>query len=408
MLSSAYRDPCYDAVVGRRAALAFVAIAALGCQFSVPGFPVGVDGSAKDGAPVADASHGPGFVPSHVSLDDVVPGASSLAGAHDIDTEQLQIDGAGPAPGILFAAEPGHDDWAVLSVRDFNVTNDLRVHGRRALVVIAVGSIEIGAKLHAGAEQRTPGPGGQFTGQGAGSDGKHSNIDDSGGGGAGHATVGAAGGDSMSSSNGQGGAAGGDYSTELAGGSGGGAGAGVAGSNPCPPDRGFSLGGAGGGVVQLSAGVSISVLFAGVIDAGGGGGRGGCKEAASAGGGGGSGGSLWLEAPTMNLAGTLTANGGAGGAGGRVSGTDSNDGQDGQDGHASAVPAAGGSSAGMGSGAGGNGGVLGIGPQPGEKATNGGGGGGAYGRIRLRTRAAAAITGAQTVFSPAPDRTVDF
>ncbi len=395
-------------LVRRRAALAFVAFAAGGCQFVVPGFAVGVDGSSRDGAFAADAAHGPGFVPTHVSPSAVVPGASSLAGPRDIDTERLQIDGMAPAPGFLFAAEPGHDDWAVLSVRDFNVTNDLRVHGRRALIVVAAGSIQIGAKLHAGAEQRTPGPGGQFTGQGAGSDGKSSDIDDSGGGGAGHGTSGAAGGDSASLSNGQGGAAGGTYSTELAGGSGGGAGSGLSGNNPCPADQGFGLGGAGGGAVQLSAGIALDLLFSGVVDAGGGGGRGGCKESASAGGGGGSGGSLWLEAPTMNLAGTLTANGGAGGAGGRATNGGSSDGQDGQDGRASTTPAVGGASGGTGSGAGGNGGVLGVGPQPGGKSTNGGGGGGAYGRIRLRTRGASAITGAQTVVSPVAEKTVDF
>lgn len=396
---------------GRRALLAVLAsgLAASGCGFAVPGFSVSTDGAASDGGLVVDAAHGPAFVPAHVSPGAVVPGASSLSGASDIDTEQLRIDGAAPIPGIVFKADPVNDGWAVLSVHDFSVTRDLLVHGRRALVVVAVGAIEVRATLHAGAQQRTPGPGGQFTGEGPGSDGKSSNANDSGGGGAGHGTLGATGGASASSSNGEGGQGGIAYATELAGGSGGGAGSGaVGGAIPCPGNQGFSLGGAGGGVVQLSAGTSLDVLFAGTIDAGGGGGRAGCKESASAGGGGGSGGSLWLEAPKMNLAGSITANGGAGGSGGRANGTDSNDGQDGQDAPSSTTPARGGQSTGMGSGAGGDGGVLGVAPATGDKATNGGGGGGAVGRIVLRTRATSPITGATTVISPAPAKSVDF
>ncbi|MEO6952492.1 MAG: hypothetical protein ABI321_11810 [Polyangia bacterium] len=396
-------------MMGRRAVLASIFAAASGCSFVVPGFPVGTDGAVPDAALFVDAAHGAAFVPAHVPPNAVVPGASKLSDVRDIDTERLYIDGATPMPGIVFSADPGNDDWAVLSVHDLTITHDVLVHGRRALIVVAVGSIEVGATMHAGADLRSPGPGGQRTGEGPGSDGKKSSTNDSGGGGAGHGTVGAVGGASASNSNGQGGAGGIAYDDELAGGSGGGTGSGaVGGDDPCPTNQGYSLGGAGGGVVQLSAGVSIDVLFAGIIEAGGGGGRAGCKESASAGGGGGAGGSLWLEAPTMNLAGKITANGGAGGSGGRANGSDSNDGQDGQDGQPSTTPAQGGQSPGMGGGAGGQGGVLGVAPTPGDKSTNGGGGGGAVGRIVLRTRTSSPITSASTVISPAPEKSVDF
>ena len=59
------------------------------------------------------------------------------------------------------------------------------------------------------------------------------------------------------------------------------------------------------------------------------------------------------------------------------------------------------------SGAGGSGGARGVDATPGQRALNGGGGGGAVGRVRLRTHAAAPITSAGTVVSPAPVLTTD-
>jgi hypothetical protein len=72
------------------------------------------------------------------------------------------------------------------------------------------------------------------------------------------------------------------------------------------------VGGAGGGAVYLIAAASIVVT--GNIYASGAGGAGGLQR--RGGGGGGSGGLIGLEAPTITVTGTVTANGGGGGGGG--------------------------------------------------------------------------------------------
>ena len=70
--------------------------------------------------------------------------------------------------------------------------------------------------------------------------------------------------------------------------------------------RGSDDGGAGGGAIQLVAGVQINVGIGGTVSVGGG----GVSHFARAGGG--SGGAILLEAPSVTMAGTLAANGGAG------------------------------------------------------------------------------------------------
>lgn len=391
-------------------ALAFPASA---CQFQVAGIPI--DGE-PDFASLAMLDLGPdlakpGFVPAHVAPTHVQEGAASLGGIIDIDTESFRLNGNPPPAGVLFMAEATHPEWAVLSVRDFTAAADVKIHGGRAFLLIATGEVKLDAVMHAEAVLRVPGPGGQFTGMGVGGDGKSNGPADSGGGGAGHGVVGAAGGDSMATTNNQGGAGGGVYTPELAGGSGGGNGAGLTPSfpaQPCPANQGWSAGGAGGGVVQISAKLNLDISETGGINVGGGGGRGGCGESASSGGGGGSGGTIWLESPTMRIVGRLAANGGGGGSGGRNSVTQ-DDGNDGQGGRLDLMPAAGGPRPpGSGGGAGGAGGVLNVDAAPGQKETNGGGGGGAVGRIRLRTRAVSPTTAPGTVLSPAPEKTVDF
>lgn len=74
---------------------------------------------------------------------------------------------------------------------------------------------------------------------------------------------------------------------------------------------GALLGAAGGGALQLVAGQKIVIAAAGFIDAPGDG----------TGGGGGSGGAILLEAPTVQVLGSITANGGSGGAPGGNPGT---------------------------------------------------------------------------------------
>ena len=386
------------------------------CHFDVSGFPALGDGldsgdaTAYDGGSV-DSLTPAAFSPAHVSPSDIENGAASLSGAQDIDTDALTIDGRTPPPGVLFHAEASNDGWAILAVHDFTVTSDVTVHGRRALLVVAVGSIEIDAIMHAEAQQRAPGPGGDYTGMGRGSDGKHSSGADSGGGGAGHGAAGAPGGDSTAKTNDEGGPAGVAYGgpSDLFGGSGGGDGAGASGGQqPCPSGANWSLGGAGGGAIQLSAKLELRIAASGGINASGGGGGGGCKESASAGGGGGSGGTVWLEAPTMTLDGKVAANGGGGGSGGDGSSQSPLDASDGQDGRLDVAVAAGGGPSGNSGGGGGAGGATTTPPAQGAEATNAGGGGGAVGAIRIRTREVSPITSATTILSPAPIKSVDF
>jgi hypothetical protein len=74
-----------------------------------------------------------------------------------------------------------------------------------------------------------------------------------------------------------------------------------------------ALGGRGGGALQLSAGVNLTVQAGARVDAGG---NGGSAPPSDRGGpGGGSGGALVLEAPTLALFGAVVANGGSGAGG---------------------------------------------------------------------------------------------
>ncbi len=150
--------------------------------------------------------------------------------------------------------------------------------------------------------------------------------------------------------------------------------------------------GPGGGAVQISSGLSITVGVAGAINAGGGGGQEGT--------GGGSGGAILLEAPLVTIDGTLAANGGGGGQLYANTGSPG-----GEDGLASAQPALGGND-GAHSGVGGNGSagttLNGGNGAPSTTSVNyGGGGGGGAGRIRINTPTGAATIGSAATVSPA-------
>jgi hypothetical protein len=135
-----------------------------------------------------------------------------------------------------------------------------------------------------------------------------------------------------------------------------------------------ALGGAGGGAIRLVAHDSIDVH--GTISANGAGGAGAPTSSACGGGGGGAGGYIGFEAPTVSLAGTITANGGGGGGGAGVSGA----GNDGGDGIAGTAPAPGGGSAGCGQAGGGGAAAASLdGAAAGNADTCGGGGGGGGG-----------------------------
>jgi hypothetical protein len=174
----------------------------------------------------------------------------------------------------------------------------------------------------------------------------------------------------------------------LVGGSGGGGGS-------------FGDGGNSGGGVQLVAAGTISIGASAYITVSGGGAESGASCPGGNSGGGGSGGSILLEAPTVNVAGLLVANGGGGGGGD----ADDTDGSDGWDVTNVGSPlTAGGLGGTMGpTGAGGNGSTGttitgaaggGVGTCSGADTNGAGGGGGAAGRIRINSSTkAATLTG---------------
>jgi len=136
--------------------------------------------------------------------------------------------------------------------------------------------------------------------------------------------------------------------------------------------------GAGGGAIQISSGTSITVRSVGIITASGGGEYSG----------GGSGGAILLEAPTLDLQGYVTANGGGGGALCSCGSVPGNNGRsDGQ-------PASGATPAGSTIPTGGNGSagstVNGSPGTFGDASTDLGGGGGGAGWIRLNSSSGSA------------------
>jgi hypothetical protein len=299
----------------------------------------------------------------HVPLANRTGGTTDLEldgmdeAATEIDTTALTIGGLEVPDGITFEALPADGsgpELAVLHVGAFTVTTGrVRVTGVRPLVVLAAGAIQLDGVLAAGGVGPLPGPGGNDAGRGRGTGA----VGTEGGGGAGFGTRGGSGSATTEETRAAGGAA---YGTTLLvilqGGSGGGPGA-----------DGTILGGGGGGAVQLSSLVSITIGDLGGIDAGGGGGS--ADTGQGFGGGGGSGGALVLQAPSLALRGTLSANGGAGGC--------STAGEDAKD---ALLPAIGGAA--VCGRCGGNGGYGNDLPEA-DNLCQGGGGGGAIGRIVL-------------------------
>ncbi|HZS38010.1 MAG TPA: hypothetical protein VFF06_14335 [Polyangia bacterium] len=382
-----------------------------GCKFEVA--PVGfvpIDGgggfelapSGEAGVTFADFAGAPsGFMPSHIDPSTYVPSTAVLDGVSAIDTTALTLAFGGPpmAPpdGVTFVHDP--HGWAVLSVGTWNVDRAVAVTGGVGLIVIA-DSVAVDAVIDAAANLRQPGPGGSLAGDGVGSPGGKSGSEDAGGGGGGFGAAGASGGDTSNASGGAGGAAYGVGFDALNGGSGGGDG-----SNASGCSGGQARGGAGGGMIQISAASGLSIAPIGGITVGGGGGGLGCGSAGSAGGGGGSGGEIFLESPTIIVGGTLAANGGAGGGAGIQDGLGGTaDGADGANGALSAAPAKGGAAGNLflvgSAGGGGDGAAGSTAPGKGGNAVNGGGGGGGTGRIWLRTRMTP-FAGSGTI-SPAP------
>ncbi len=335
-----------------------------------------VDSNEVRDAPQLDAATQ--FTVTHLGVvpPDQLNGVFTVpANGHNIDTST-----PGGMLNLVFVAQPGGDQLAVAYFDELTIDGDLFVFGTRPLVIVA-NKIIVNGTIDASAADAKPGPGGIKPGTaGAGNGGKGvsggiNTTNDSGGGGGGFGSPGGAGGTAGLTAGLAGPADALPNLPILRGGAAGGA----------APRCMSAIGGAGGGAVQLSARVSITVAGTGSIHAGGGGGKGGGNCAAlDAGSGGGSGGAIYLEAPTGSIAGGLWANGGAGGAG-RENGSDT--GLDGRDGTVSQAPAIGATSFGGdrngGNGAAFNGTML-IDATAGGDMTNGGGGGGGIGRIVIR------------------------
>jgi hypothetical protein len=172
--------------------------------------------------------------------------------------------------------------------------------------------------------------------------------------------------------------------------------AGVAAVSPST-QASVSAGGAGGGAIHLWSSKAIKV--SGAVLAGGAGGAGSMQGAACGGGGGGSGGYIGLEAPSIELSGDLSANGGGGGGGGLNASFASN----GSDGRAGIDVASGGSGSSSCGTAGAAGGALGLGGGSviSVDSCGGGGGGGGAGYILIWTPALSAMN---ATISPAAMR----
>lgn len=415
---------------GLTAVLAVSALAS--CSFDSSGFS---SPPTRDAAVPPDRAESMAIDVAHVSAEDAYAGAGllRLRGGAVIDTSDPEptIDGQtfpnDDHPGIVLDVHvhgpPGGPSLAVLHVGDLEIPQEardtpVRVQGSRPLVVIAGGTITLDGIIDASARGTDePGPGGAAGGMGTGRGGDGSRVGeyhDSGGGGGGYGCAGGAGGagdeDEIESCDededgdcSPGGAGGMSYGSEelevLTGGAGGGTGgAGPSGLPLCMP----GAGGAGGGAVQLSAGVAIEIRAGGGVQVGGGGGGGAQAEECEhrgGGGGGGSGGAIFLQAPSVIVAGTLAANGGGGGGVG-----DDQDGMPGQDGALGDTSAAGGQGEGSNSGSGGAGGAGGsCAGEAGERETNGGGGGGGAGRIVLVSAEDGGVTTeGMSVVSPMP------
>jgi hypothetical protein len=162
---------------------------------------------------------------------------------------------------------------------------------------------------------------------------------------------------------------------------------------------GPGAGGYGGGGVYLIGGASIVV--SGAINASGAGGAPGrdSADASAGGGGGGAGGFIGLDAPVLDVTGSVFANGGGGGGGG---GDDvGRPGSNGNDPANAVTPSGGGTGGQGGGGNGGSGFANGTAPTKGGGGSNpycgGGGGGGGAGIIRVY-----GATPSGGTFSPAP------
>ncbi len=308
--------------------------------------------------------------------DVVITGPAQL----DTDSGTITVDGTPLTIGFAFR-DNNAPEVGVFRFKSLSLAGDIEIVGSQALALVADGTITItgGVSVQGctgGNGVRRAGPGG-FNGAPSGqtnstSGGGATGANTNGAGGGGHGGTGGTGG---GTGGGIGGSIFGDATiTMLVGGGGGGGG----------PGGGGGDGGGGGGAVQLVSNTSITISATGGINAGGCGGGLGAGGGSDGGGGAGAGGTILLEAPTIDLDGSLAVNGGGGGGSGGSPGTN------GSNGALDRLPAPGGAAgAGGGGGAIGGTGAAGAGPNggTGNDAGRDSGGGGGIGRIRLNARA---------------------
>lgn len=312
-----------------------------------------------------------------------------------------------PAPPSFDVPQSGGPNALVIPLQALTVASggSLTFIGSRPVILAVYGSATIAGGIFADSTRTTPGAGATTTtctiglGKVGGASDTIQNNGGGGGGGGGFGAGGGSGGIGSGKAAGTAGSGAGLSSSEgppelaplRAGCSGGRGGTGAtSGTNATP--AALTVGGPGGGAVQLS--VAEQLTITGVMSAGG---AGGLAVASwnSGGGGGGSGGALLLEANQLDVrVGAMVAVNGGGGAQGAYQNKAAQSGGDGT----SAGAGAGGdftsntqAGRGAGGGAGPNAGANGEGDRSNDsKFTGGGGGGGGAGRIRVAVGGAGA------------------
>lgn len=225
---------------------------------------------------------------TRVCLPSPPTGTVIIAGTLDTASDPRCITIQDPDAGFLCVIAGGN-----LSIEATSVV------GARPLVLVAAGSITLNNAIDAGSTRAGKlGPSARATPCASAQNGT-SAAQPGGGAGGSFGSAGGGGGQGASGG-GAGGTAGAVASVSfLRGGCGGGTGGGTSAGAP----------GASGGVIALYAGSQIAFTATGAVYASGAGGAGG-------GGGGGSGGLVVLDAPAIQILGTVTANGGGGGGSG--------------------------------------------------------------------------------------------
>lgn len=353
------------------------------CAHVIPSGSGGVDGNGVRASDVAPDGLSDVTLPDGIIFDGDFGRVGTLGNANLFH---------GPQPGIENGVDfQNRGPISMFRFKSLRIAGGVSLIGKRPIAIVADGAITINGLINAqnACTQSSAGPGGYDGGSASGQDGSQpagtmgggsGAPASSGGGGAGHGTAGGSGAAA------KGGMPYGDLAiTTLVGGAGGGAGGG--GAN-------FGRGGGGGGALQLVSNTRI-VITAGGINASGCGGNAG-TGANDSGGGGGAGGTILIEAPSVDIAGTLAANGGGGGGGGGNKSTPGGNGTLGR------TPA----TAGQGDGndeQGGTGGAGSTAPMAGGSGSNPGGGGGAVGRIRINTRSGTGAALTNATLSPGPN-----